>query len=98
MVALDAGVKFSHKTSTATVLTGNGKLYGYSFKATSATGTMKIYDNTSASGTVIVDVGMALAGDSLAADFSRPIDFGTGLHVVLSNGIATLRYMDGAYA
>ena len=96
MPALDAGVKFKHQTSTGTVLTGNGKLYGLTVKITTGGGSAKLWDNTSAATTVIEDITMA-AADTIAIEYGRPIDFAVGLHIVLTNAVATLRYMDGAY-
>ena len=86
----NAGV-WNYKNLTASgntlVKTGPGQLYG--FFCGTATGNITIYDNTAASGTVI------LATCTLVAGFNPlPCSFGTGLETTLSStGTVTILFL-----
>jgi hypothetical protein len=49
------GTTFTNRTASAAILTGRGKLVGMYVNSTNA-GTIRFYDNTAASGTVITNV------------------------------------------
>lgn len=67
------------------VKTGKGFLGGL-LVTSSASGVIRLYDNTAASGTVIVDQFAVNAGDSI----DLPIQFNTGLFFDLVSGSATV--------
>lgn len=76
-------------TSTATVLTGPGTFRGYSITDTSgANNTIKIYDNTAASGTV-------LASFVLAANTPRELDINDGTRVEKGIYVSTTGAVEG---
>lgn len=75
-------------TSTAAdalVKTGKGFLGGL-IVTSSASGVIRLYDNTAASGTVILDQIAVFNGDS----FDIPVEFQTGLYFDLVSGTATV--------
>lgn len=67
------------------IKTGFGLLGGIQVTA-SASGVIRLYDNTAASGTVIVDQIPVFPGDS----FEWPVEFQTGLFFDLVSGTATV--------
>jgi hypothetical protein len=67
------------------VKTGGGFLHGFLVTA-SASGVIRLYDNTAASGTVIVDQLSVAAGDLI----DLPVEFVTGLYFDLVSGTATV--------
>lgn len=67
------------------IATGNGYLGGITVTASSA-GVIRLYDNTAASGTVIVDQIAVFPGDS----FEWRAEFQTGLFFDLVSGTATV--------
>ena len=82
---------WNYKSLTASgntlVKTGAGQLYG--FFCGTATGNITLYDNTAASGTVI------LAACALVAGFNPlPVSFATGLEATLSStGVVTFLFL-----
>lgn len=70
---------YKNLTSTTTVKTGQGQLLGV-FVASSSSGTLKFWDNTSAATTVIVNTFSAQAG----AWYPLPFSFSTGLTVTVA--------------
>lgn len=74
-------------SATTVVKTGAGQLHAVI--CGTATGNITIYDNTAASGTVILATSALVAG-SISYDLS----FGTGLTIVLSGaGVATVTFL-----
>lgn len=79
--------------ATNTVKSGAGTLHGLMINNNSTSGTVKIYDNTSASGTVIATVHMGSDNGGLLGSNSAPgsvflgplgLEFSTGLTIVTS--------------
>lgn len=78
---------YSNITATGTVKTGEGVLVGMYVNSTSS-GTIKIYDNTAASGTVINNTITPAIGYHNLGDAT----FSTGLHVVIANTLDVTLY------
>jgi len=74
---------YTQTSSTGTIRSGRGFLRHILVSSTSS-GTIKIYDNTAASGTVILETFTPTAGQTL--DFGNLL-FETGLHIVVANTI-----------
>ncbi|MGH3978091.1 MAG: hypothetical protein ACRDRZ_03655 [Pseudonocardiaceae bacterium] len=72
-------------TATATVFSGPCTFRGYSLFST-AGATVTIYDNTSASGTVLAKVTLAAAG-SAAEDIADGVRCALGVHLVASAAV-----------
>lgn len=72
--------KYKNGTTTQTIVTGNGTLYGIIINSHSS-GTLKLYDNTAASGTVIMNTFSFPSGSQIYM-FPMGISFYTGLHAV----------------
>lgn len=69
-------------SSSQAISSGKGKLLGI-FVASTSSGTIKVWDNTAASGTVIVNT----FTPSAAAFYPIPAKYSTGLYVTLANTI-----------
>lgn len=70
-------------TATATYASGAGHLIAVNLCAGADAATVIVYDNTSASGTIICKLGAGIGlSDSFAP--SVPVSFATGLHLVIS--------------
>lgn len=78
----------SSKSASGIVKTGSGFLRGFLVSA-SASGLIRLYDNTAASGTVIIDQLAVFPGDS----FDWPTEFKTGLYFQLVSGTATINLL-----
>jgi hypothetical protein len=74
------GGKYSRSTTTATIKTGAGVVYGVIINSHSS-GTFKIHDGTSASGEIIANT-FTLPSGSQVITFPEAIEFYTGLHIV----------------
>ncbi len=72
-------------SADALVATGRGFFGGLLVTASSA-GVIRLYDNTAASGTVLVDQFAVYAGDALIF----PLEYFTGLYFDLVSGTATV--------
>lgn len=68
----------------ATIKSGPGQLTSVTLTAGSDAATAILYDNTAASGTVIVKLACAAANTTAHVDLSRPFVFSTGCHVALT--------------
>jgi len=70
-------------TAAVTVRTGPGALVSVNICGGADAATCTVYDNTSATGTVIAKLGV---GTGLSASFcpTHPIAVGTGIHVALT--------------
>jgi len=83
--------KYMQTNTTGTISSGRGVLQRIIVSSTSS-GTIKIYDNTAASGTVILETFTPTAGQTL--DFDNLL-FTNGLHIVVANTIEfTVVYTD----
>ena len=71
-------------TSTGTLLTGTHYVTGIALHCSATGGTVSIYDNTSATGTPVIQVHLA-ANDEVIQELPN-IRFNTGVHVVISAG------------
>ena len=86
-------------TSNQLVKRGDAKVYSATFVSTAANGFFCLLDaltNTN-SGTTVTDMkaegSEATSANSKFYDFSnKPIEFSTGLYIVVSNGFLTLKY------
>lgn len=72
-------------SATATVKTGAGTCGGFIVSSATTGATVTVYDNTAASGTVILAAMTVAAG----TPYPLPVTFATGLHVVIT-GTASL--------
>jgi hypothetical protein len=79
--------KYTNGSASALIRTGAGQVAGVIVNSHSS-GTMKLWDNTSATGTVIVDTFTFPAGSGVYR-FPEPIDFYTGLYFTVGG---TLNY------
>jgi len=70
-------------TATTTVLTGPGRLLGIFVASASATPTIKIWDSTSAAGTVVVNTFTPSAGTF----YPIPAQVATGITVQISGTV-----------
>jgi hypothetical protein len=75
------GYKNVTQAAAATLKTGTGKFYGFTVTASTG-GTITVYDNTAASGTVLFTKSSLAVGEVVTFD-GLGIAAGTGLHVVL---------------
>ena len=85
MILPETHYRSSSKSADGTVKTGPGFLGGIQVTA-SASGVIRLYDNTAASGTVLIDQIAVFAGDC----YEWPIEFTTGLYFDLVSGTATV--------
>lgn len=76
------GTKAVNLTASALAKTGPGFLHGI-FVATTTSGTIKLWDNTSAAGTVLVNTFTPTA----PGWYELPFAFTTGLYVTIANTI-----------
>lgn len=74
------------KNTTASVLvkTGQGRLQGIMVTAATATPTIKLWDNTSAAGTILANTFTPVAGTSY---LFPDVDFTTGLFITISGTV-----------
>jgi hypothetical protein len=79
--------KYTNGTASALIRTGAGQVAGVIVNSHTS-GTMKLWDNTSAATTVIVDTYTFPAGSGMYM-FPKPIDFYTGLYFTVGG---TLNY------
>lgn len=75
------GALFSNKTSSALIKTGAGKVYGIVINSHSS-GTVKLWDSTTAADTVIVNTYTFPTGSGVVT-FPEPINFVTGLYCTI---------------
>lgn len=73
--------KYTNGTASALIRTGGGSVAGVIVNSHTS-GTMKLWDNTSAAGSVIVNTYTFPAGSGTYM-FPRPIEFYTGLYFTL---------------
>jgi hypothetical protein len=76
-----SGAKSTNGTASALIKTGGGKVFGVIVNS-HTNGTMKLWDNTSAAGTVLVNTFTFPAGSGVYR-FPEPIEFYTGLYFTL---------------
>lgn len=80
MAAID-GAQYSNKTASALIKTGSGTVAGFIINSNSS-GTLKLWDNTSAATTVIMNTYTFAAGSAVVT-FPVPINFYTGLYATI---------------
>lgn len=80
MAAID-GALTTNGTATALIKTGAGKVYGVIINSHTS-GTMKLWDNTTATGTVLVNTFTFPAGSGVYK-FPQALNFSTGLFFTL---------------
>lgn len=73
--------KYANITANNLVRTGGGRVYGVIINSHSS-GTLKLWDNTSAATTVICNT-MTFAAGERTVSFPAPIDFYTGLYATV---------------
>lgn len=76
-----SGAKYNNKTASSLIKTGAGKVFGVIVNSHTS-GTMKLWDSTSAAGTVILNTFTFPAGSGVY-NFAEPIEFYTGLYFTL---------------
>lgn len=81
-VAATGGSSYSNLSSSALVKTGSGTLVGV-FVSSSSSGTIKVWDNTSAATTILVNTFSATA----ATWYPLPFKFNTGCYATLGGTI-----------
>lgn len=77
------GGAYTNISSSTLVRTGAGQLLGIFVASASATPTIKVWDNTSAATTVLVNTFTPLA----ATFYPMPFSFYTGLYVTISGTV-----------
>lgn len=80
MSALDAA-KYSNQTASALIKTGSGTVYGFIVNSHTS-GTLKLWDNTSAASTVICNT-ITLAAGPQVWTFPAGVSFYTGLYATI---------------
>lgn len=78
-------------TASTLVLNGAGKLVGIWVSAASATPTIKVWDNTAASGTVLLNTFTPVAGTMYNFPHAR---VGTGIYVTISGTVDCTVFYD----
>ena len=74
---------YKNISSSTLIRTGAGQLLGIFVASASATPTIKVWDNTSAATTILVNTFTPSAG----VFYSMPFSFGTGLFVTISGTV-----------
>ena len=82
-VGVVGGDKYVNLTASALVKTGDGNLIGIFVASASATPTIKVWDNTSAATTVLVNTFTPIAGQW----YPIPFHFGVGCYVTISGTV-----------
>ncbi len=85
------GANYANLTASGLVLTGAGKFSGIFVSSASATPTIKVWDNTSAATTVLVNTFTPVAGTFYAIPDSR---VATGIYVTISGTVDCMVYYD----
>jgi len=75
------GAKTSRQTASALIKTGSGKVFGAVINSHTS-GTLKLWDALTATGTVLVNTYTLPSGSSVVT-FPAPIEFYTGLYFTL---------------
>ena len=81
-VAATGGASYLNGSTSQVVKSGSGRVVGI-FVASSSSGTIKLWDNTSAATTVLVNTFSATA----ATWYPTPFAFGTGLYITVGGTI-----------
>lgn len=84
------GALYSNKTATGAVKSERGQIFGVIVNSHTS-GTMKLWDNTSAAGSVIVNTYTFPSGSSVIS-FPEPVNFNTGLFLTLG-GTADITFV-----
>ncbi len=78
-MAEQTGALTTNGTASALIRTGKGRFYGVSVNSHSS-GTLKFWDNTEASGTVLLNT-ITLAAGPQVISLPEPLAFETGLYL-----------------
>lgn len=81
----------ARKTASGTVKTGRGKVRHVRVEPQGTAGTLIIYDNTSAAGTVLLSI--VTPADYNAFEVEVNLDAFTGIYIALSNCYAVVNYL-----
>lgn len=73
--------KYSNKSASASIKTGTGAVYGFIINS-HTNGTLKFWDNTAGSGTVIMNTYTFPSGSGMVT-FPTGIEFYTGLYATI---------------
>jgi hypothetical protein len=84
------GALYSNKTASAAIKSGNGLIYGFVVNSHTS-GTVKLWDSTAASGTVILNTYTFPSGSQVVS-FAEPIAFVTGLYATIG-GTADITFI-----
>lgn len=76
-----SGALYRNISASTLIKTGVGKVYGIVVNSHTS-GTLKLWDNTSATGTVVCNTYTFPAGSSVVS-FAEPINFVTGLYATI---------------
>ena len=82
-------------SSSTLIKTGDAKVYGLDFIATSANGNFALYDalTSQTEANIRTEGQEATSGNSEHLDFTRkPLEFSTGLYLAINNGTIVIRY------
>lgn len=74
--------KYTNLSASAAVKSAAGTLYGIVVNSHTS-GTLKLWDNTSAAGTVIFNTITFAAGSGIQLNFAQGISFNTGLYATI---------------
>lgn len=85
------GTTYSNITSSTNVLTGAGKLAGIFVAAASSTPTIKVWDNTAGSGTVLIGTFTPVAATMYTFPYAR---VSTGIYVTISGTVDCTVFVD----
>lgn len=85
------GSNSTRLAASGLVLTGAGKFNGFFVETASATPTLQVYDNTAASGTILVGTFTPVAGTLYPFPSLR---VGTGIYVVMSGTVSCVVIYD----
>ena len=80
--SLDSGA-YANKSASALIKTGAGQLLGIFVASASSTPTIKLWDNTSAATTILVNTFTPVA----ATFYPIPANFTTGLYLTISGTV-----------
>lgn len=75
------GAKYTNGTASAQIVAGRGRVYGVIVNSNSS-GTFKLWDSLTATGTVICNTYTVASGSSVIT-FPEPIEFYTGLFLTV---------------
>jgi hypothetical protein len=78
--------KYLNGTTSQAIKSARGALYGIVVNSHSS-GTLKLWDNTAGSGTVLLNTITFAAGSGIQLNFPQGVEFGTGLFATVGGTI-----------